>query len=80
MAAVITLLLLPGCKKLVEPTPPPDLIIGEDVFVADSNAIAVMNSVYSLTSQQNSFAHGSFSIGHLTGFAADELIPTASNT
>jgi hypothetical protein len=72
-AILVIILVLTGCKKLVEATPPQDMIIGDGAFASDSTAIAVMNSVYSFLSQQNSFAQGNLSIGQLTGFAADEL-------
>jgi hypothetical protein len=77
-ALLVAVLVMTGCKKLLEATPPPGQIIGEEVFAADSNAVAVMNSVYSFLSQQSSFAQGNQSIGLLTGFAADELVPIAS--
>lgn len=72
-AILVALMVLSGCRKLVEATPPPDMIIGDVVFASDSSAIAVMNSVYSLLSQQTSFAQGNNSICQLTGLAADEL-------
>src|SRR4028119_2492263 len=72
-AILVIILVLTGCKKLVEATPPPDMIIGDGAFASDSTAIAVMNSVYSFLSQENSFAQGNLSIGQYTGFAADEL-------
>jgi hypothetical protein len=75
---LVALIILTGCKKLLDATPPPGQIIGEEVFDTDSNAVAVMNSVYSFLSQENSFAQGGRSIGYLTAFAADELTPTAS--
>ena len=73
-------MVLAGCKKLLDAKPPPAIIIGDEVFTIDSTAIAVMNSVYSFLSQNNSFAQGSRSIGQLTGFAGDELTPNNSES
>jgi hypothetical protein len=72
---IVPLLLLSGCKKVVEPDPPLSLIIGSQAYASDASAIAVISSMYSYMSQQNNFAQGKSSVGALTGLAGDELQP-----
>src|SRR5262245_35758056 len=67
------LILLPGCKKLVEADPPPDLS-RETVFTDDKTATAFVNGIYSSLSDGSLNSAGSLNtICKFLGLTADEL-------
>ncbi|WP_259070357.1 RagB/SusD family nutrient uptake outer membrane protein [Mucilaginibacter sp. X4EP1] len=69
-----------GCKKLVDVPPPVTELTGNNVFINNATAIAVLTGIYNSMSSGNSFAAGGNSISVYAGLSADELLCTANNS
>lgn len=64
-----------SCRKLVETSPPSNVITEANVYSNDASAIAVLDNVYMTMNQSGVGAdmQGSYSISLLAGLSADEL-------
>jgi starch-binding outer membrane protein, SusD/RagB family len=67
------ILLMTGCKKLLESEPPSDFINGANVYTTDAAAIAVLNGIYISMNEDAQPFQGRFSISLLAGLDVDEL-------
>lgn len=73
---IYSLLILTGCKKLVDPGPPVTSITGSDVYSSDATTIAVLTGMYTQLSNNSGIASivtGSASISLFAGLSADEF-------
>jgi hypothetical protein len=76
---ILLIILYGSCKKLVESSPPTDVVVETNVYSADATAIAVLNGIYVSMNTNNQPIQGNFGISLLTGLSADELTLYSAN-
>lgn len=70
---IFAVIILSGCKKLVEVDPPVTSVTGASVYTTDVTAISVLTGLFGNINRSDHFASGSGSISLLSGLSADEF-------
>lgn len=73
IAIAFVLMLLSGCKKLVEVDPPINRTTGESVYLLDNTAISAVTGIYTNMISGGSFISGAGGISLFSGLSGDEL-------
>lgn len=72
----LSLVILSGCKKLVQVDPPINEVVGDDIYSTNIQAASVLTGIYTTMSNSGIF-NGQLSISLRTGLSSDELVTNA---